>query len=104
MSSKNIKSKEYNELNQLREEIDKIDRQILALLNKRGQIASRVGHIKNSQGLAIYVPSREEEVLSRLKEENQGPFSQDIVEKLFHLIIEESKKIQIETIQNNSQP
>jgi len=62
-------------LEQLRQEIDRLDEQILPLLNRRAALAVEIGEIKQSNGHAIYVPSRERSVLQRLVANNQGPLS-----------------------------
>ncbi len=49
-------------LDDLRSEIDRIDRKVLDLLNERVRLAAEIGKIKHSQGLAVYAPQREEEV------------------------------------------
>lgn len=62
-------------LEQLRQEIDRLDEQILPLLNRRAALAVEIGAIKQSNGTALYVPSRERAVLQRLVSGNDGPLS-----------------------------
>ena len=52
-------------LPQLRSQIDKIDRQLVGLMNDRAEIARQIGHVKQSNGQQTYDPSREETVLER---------------------------------------
>ncbi len=77
-------------LKQLREEIDRIDRAILDLLNKRAEIAREVGELKKEHGLRIYVPEREAEILDRLARINKGPFPSKAVKTIFREIISAS--------------
>ena len=49
----------------LRVEIDRIDRDLVALLNHRSEIAVQIGRIKQAAGLDIWSASREEEVYAR---------------------------------------
>ena len=58
-------------LSKLREEIDEIDKQLLSLIGKRLAIVSKVGEIKSQQGLPIYVPEREAQMLAQRKKEAQ---------------------------------
>ncbi|MEI8356334.1 MAG: chorismate mutase, partial [Deltaproteobacteria bacterium] len=46
-------------LHDLRHNIDKVDDQILSLLNKRASLVIQVGKLKSSECRDFYVPSRE---------------------------------------------
>ncbi len=50
----------------LRQEINKIDREIMKLLDRRFEIAREIGKIKLDMGMDIYDPRREEEILSKV--------------------------------------
>ncbi|MGO8705773.1 MAG: prephenate dehydratase [Candidatus Brocadiia bacterium] len=52
-------------IEQLRSRIDAIDRRIISLLNRRAQMAMKVGEIKHREGAPIFAPEREEQVLRR---------------------------------------
>lgn len=69
----------HNKLSEVRSEIDRIDAQLLDLLNRRARCAQLVGEIKASHGEAgfIYRPEREAQVLRRIQETNPGPLSND---------------------------
>jgi len=60
------------QLEQLRKRIDKIDEEILKLLNERAKLAQQVGHIKKQNNLPIYVPSREQKIFERLENLNKN--------------------------------
>ena len=47
----------------LRQQIDAIDAEILALLNRRAQIAQEVGHVKAETNAPVFRPEREAQVL-----------------------------------------
>ena len=59
----------------VRADIDRIDSELLKLLNERARCAQRVGEIKAAHGEAghIYRPEREAQVLRRLQDSNPGP-------------------------------
>lgn len=86
-----------------RDRIDAIDRQILALLNERAQCANAIGAIKKELGMPVYVPSREEEVLSNVTEANRGPLTSDAVRRLFERVIDETRSLERRTYQTPSQ-
>ncbi len=80
-----------------RAEIDAIDGEILRLLNRRAEIALRVGAAKSSVDTSLCDPKRESEVLERLSKENSGPFDAQAVENIFQRIIDESLNLQQKT-------
>ncbi len=59
----------------VRADIDRIDGELLKLLNERARCAQKVGEIKAEHGAAghIYRPEREAQVLRRLQDANPGP-------------------------------
>lgn len=75
------------DLDALRQEIDKIDTEILRRLNERVRLAQKVGHIKLEKGLEVYVPSREEQVFGRLRAVNEGPLPDKAVRSIYREII-----------------
>lgn len=82
------------DLKEQRKEIDRIDRQILRLLNRRARIVLEVGKQKAKEGKGIYDPAREEETLNRLSAENTGPFPQDALGTVFREIISASRSLE----------
>ena len=80
-----------------RTEIDRIDRQLLELLNSRAAVALRVGAAKRKADSSLCDPKRESEVLSRLAAENPGPFDDKSIENIFQRIIDESLQLQQRT-------
>ena len=57
----------------LRTNIDKLDLQILKLINERAALASEIGKIKNDHGSEVFSPAREEEVFQNEMDANKGP-------------------------------
>ena len=60
-------------LDELRRQIDAIDQELVALLNRRAEIVIEVGRIKNADGTPIYAPDREKAVFEKVCKANQGP-------------------------------
>jgi chorismate mutase/prephenate dehydratase len=77
-------------LNELRAEIDRLDDEILSLLNRRAQAVIEVGRIKSERNLRFYVPEREVEILRRLCAANRGPFPNDALKAIYREIISAS--------------
>ena len=57
----------------LREQIDRLDQQLLGLLNHRAALALEVGELKKSEGSVVFRPEREAQVIDALKVRNAGP-------------------------------
>lgn len=75
------------DLDALRKEIDNIDRDLLERLNRRVELAQKVGHYKLERGMEVYVPSREEEVFQKLAAANGGPLPDKAVRSIYREII-----------------
>ena len=74
----------------LRQRIDKLDSQILAMLNKRMQQVISIGEIKEGSQGSFYVPSRENEVYKRLLKENAGPLPKSALKAIFREVMSAS--------------
>jgi len=76
-------SETSKELSELREEIDRLDEQIVDLLNRRAQVVVRIGQIKTQSNMAIYVPDREKQVLGHIRTLNKGPLPDKVVAAIY---------------------
>ncbi|GIW79491.1 MAG: prephenate dehydratase [Gemmatales bacterium] len=81
-------------LRQLRTQIDKLDLQILKLINERAALAAEVGKIKDEEGSEVFSPAREEEILSNMVAANKGPLSAEAVRGVFREIISGARALQ----------
>jgi chorismate mutase / prephenate dehydratase len=70
-----------DELKQCREQIDRIDDELLRLFNERAKLAQKVGHVKGES--AVLRPEREAQVLRRMAGANTGPLPEASVTRLF---------------------
>lgn len=70
-----------------RAEIDRIDRELLRLVNARAAQARAIGTIKGTA--AAYRPEREAQVLRGLVERNPGPLPDDAVRRVFRELMSE---------------
>ncbi|MDE3012208.1 MAG: prephenate dehydratase [Pseudomonadota bacterium] len=77
-------SEDEQRLSELRSTIDRIDLEVLALLNRRAEAAAEIGVIK--QG-AVYRPEREAQVLRKVQAANAGPLSNETVSFLFREVM-----------------
>lgn len=77
-----------------RDQIDAVDRELIALFNRRAELALRLGQRKREAGLALLDRRREEEVLARARRQSSGPLSAAAVDRLFRAILAESRRAQ----------
>ena len=80
-------------LEELRTQIDRIDRQIVELYVQRMETVSRISAFKREHGLAVYDPAREDILLERAAEQ-AGPRYAEDVQKLFRFLLALSKEAQ----------
>ena len=71
-----------DKLKPLRDQIDAIDAQLIALLNQRAGVAQQVGHIKAETNAPVFRPEREAQVLSRFAERNDGPLAPSALQSI----------------------
>jgi chorismate mutase/prephenate dehydratase len=76
-----------DKLQPLREQIDAIDTQILALLNQRARVAQEVGHIKAQTKAPVFRPEREAQVLRGIADKNPGPLHNFDVQTVYREIM-----------------
>lgn len=83
----------------LRNRIDDLDDQIIALLAKRMASAREIGEIKELHNIPVLQPKRWQEVLERARENGQtAGLTEDFIEELFKAIHQESIHHQIEVM------
>lgn len=70
-------------IEQLRQKIDRIDDDLLKMINQRAAIVKEIGDIKKSQGLPRFDPVRERKMLDRVTAQNQGPFETMTIKHIF---------------------
>ncbi|WP_193214011.1 prephenate dehydratase [Luteolibacter marinus] len=74
-------------LDDIRKHIDDIDGQLLDLLSSRADLVHQVGEVKKRDGLQIYAPEREEALLRRLVERNQGRLPEKSIRAIYREIM-----------------
>ena len=64
-------------VNSLREEITAIDRELIALVNRRIAAVTRLKRHKHEHGIAFVDPDREQRMVAERVSENDGPLSEE---------------------------
>ncbi|MBO8143810.1 MAG: prephenate dehydratase [Thermodesulfobacterium sp.] len=83
-----------NKLKELRERIDKIDKQIVELLKERIEVAKTIGKIKEDIGYESFDLLREKEILNKILELNQKVFPEDTLRVIYSEIIKACRSVQ----------
>lgn len=81
-------------IEELRGRIDVIDDQLVRLLNVRVACAVEIGRLKQGQGVPIYQPDREKQVLSQVRQSATslaGPLNADAVVRIFERVMDEAR-------------
>lgn len=97
-----------SDLNKLRLEIDRLDDELLKLLNARAEVSKQVGAAKRADDAAqatngaaaavaaapVFRPEREAHILRRLQGANAGPLPNEAVSRIYHEIMSASSALQ----------
>jgi chorismate mutase-like protein len=82
-------------LDDLRRDIDRVDEVLVRLLNERARCVCEVGRLKKEQGVEVYQPEREKEVLAHVRSvAAEGPLGAEAVARLFERIIDEARRLE----------
>ena len=75
-------------LEELRKQIDVLDRELVVLLSKRAEAALEAGRLKVSTELPIYEPAREKLIYENVRKANAGPLPDIELTHIFERIID----------------
>ena len=84
------------EIERLRQEIDRIDHELLRLLRERAAVVLSVGDRKRERELAVYDPARERALLERLSEEAEAPVDPTAIKAVFSAVVEQCRRLEEE--------
>ncbi len=79
-----------------RKEIDRIDDEILRLLNERSKSVIEIGKLKkeSDSNANLHTPGREAEIVNRLMAQNQGPFPNEAIRPVYREIMSASLSLE----------
>ena len=81
-------------LDGIRQQIDEIDRDLIALLNRRANLSVQVARVKRTTGSPTYHPAREHEVVENAIAASDGPLSPAHVRAIWTEILSASRDLQ----------
>jgi len=84
------------DIQRYRREIDRIDDQILQLLNERSKNVLEIGRLKRESDSEanLHTPGREAEIFDRLTRQNTGPFPNDAIKPVYREIMSASLSLE----------
>jgi chorismate mutase/prephenate dehydratase len=82
------------QLKPLRERIDAIDAQLIALLNQRAAVALEVGEVKKHFNAPVFRPEREQQVIARLQDMSEGPLAGEHISAIWREIMAASRALE----------
>jgi chorismate mutase/prephenate dehydratase len=83
-----------SEIEKLRKKIDRVDRELLELINERARIALEIGRHKRDNQIFFYNPEREREILEKISKLNEGPLPKEAVKNIYREIISGSRSLE----------
>jgi chorismate mutase len=92
-------------LDDLRQDIDRVDEVLVRLLNERARCACEIGRLKRELGIEIYQPDREKEVLEHVRNiAIEGPLGPEAIARLFERIIDEARSLERRIVHGDVPP
>ena len=82
------------DINDYREQIDSLDRDLLRIFNERAALALKIGEIKKTLEMQVYDPSREKRIFDAMTASNPGPLDNSAIVRLFERVIDESRTLE----------
>jgi len=82
------------DINELRIEIDRLDRELLRIFNERASLALKIGEIKKERQMAVYDPEREKRIFETMTSANPGPLEDSAIIRLFERVIDETRRLE----------
>jgi chorismate mutase len=81
-------------LEELRDQIDVLDRQLVELLSERARAALMIGHLKVATSLPVYEPAREKIIYANVRAANKGPLPDIELTHIYERIIDVMRALQ----------
>ena len=81
-------------LGEWRNQIDRLDREVVSLLNRRAECVLGLAPLKRRRGLSVLEPTRESAVLGNIQVSNRGPLPNKALERIYKVVLEEMRAMQ----------
>lgn len=81
-----------SEIEKHRNQIDEIDKELVALLNKRAGHSLVIRGLKPAANVGLFDAKREEEILTKICSYNEGPLYNEYLREIYTTILKVSKE------------
>ena len=83
-------------IEELRSRVDEVDRELIRILNERARIVQEIVGIKAHAGKPLFDPRREEEILRKVAEVNEGPIYDASMREIFEIILHRIRDLEVQ--------
>jgi 3-deoxy-7-phosphoheptulonate synthase/chorismate mutase len=83
-------------IEELRRQVDEVDLELIRFLNERARIVQEIVAIKGDAGKPLFDPRREEEILRKVAEHNEGPIYDTSMREIFELILHRIRDMEVQ--------
>jgi chorismate mutase len=87
-------------IDKLRQEINRIDQELLFLFNRRATVVVELAKINRKLGKKLFDAEREKNIFVSVTDKNPGPLRSDAIVRLFERIIDESRRLERTEVYN----
>src|SRR3954467_15904472 len=92
-------------LDDFRKDIDRVDEVIVRLLNERARVACEIGRLKKAEGVPVYQPDREKQVIEHVRSiAVEGPLGPEALVRLFERILGEGGGLERRVVRGEETP
>ena len=85
-------SSAHKAIEEHRAKIDEIDRELVALLNRRASHSLAIRELKPSAKMGLYDPKREEQIFAKVDNYNEGPLYNESLREIYETILKVMKE------------
>lgn len=78
-------------ISRIRRQIDALDRELVALLNRRARHSLTIGRMKRAAGMRLFNHAREREISRNVAHANRGPLSDRALQHLWEEILRQTR-------------
>lgn len=83
-------------IEELRSRVDEVDRELIRILNERARIVQEMVEVKAQAGKPLFDPKREEEILRKVAEVNEGPIYDSSMREIFEIILHRIRDLEVQ--------
>lgn len=83
-------------IEELRSRVDEVDRELIRILNERARIVQEMVEVKAQVGKPLFDPKREEEILRKVAEVNEGPIYDSSMREIFEIILHRIRDLEVQ--------